>query len=208
MAYFTKYGLVFFCVLALNRVDAQDFTEERSANLFPTDLLFQKPGDELSFNSGVLFSPVVATYKRPVINYTLTEVQYGLMASNIRGAGVWRGNLEVVGEGFGSAIFQGSGSYIAGITIWARYNFVHPGWRFVPYAQAGAGFVSTDIDHHIVGQPFNFNLDLGAGTRVFLTEHWALDLEGRYQHVSNANMGRRNLGINAAGPMLGLSYFF
>jgi hypothetical protein len=35
-----------------------------------------------------------------------------------------------------------------------------------------------------------------------------LNLECRYQHISNANTGKHNLGINAIGPLLGVSYFF
>jgi opacity protein-like surface antigen len=85
---------------------------------------------------------------------------------------------------------------------------VPPGSRWIPYTQAGLGLTSTDIDRQIVGQPFNFNLDLGAGTRYLLSEHWALNLEYRFQHISNANTGTHNLGINAHGPILGVSYLF
>ena len=48
--------------------------------------------------------------------------------------------------------------------------------------------MSTDIDHSILGQPFNFNLDLGAGVRYFIGRNWSLSLEYRYQHISNANL--------------------
>lgn len=57
-------------------------------------------------------------------------------------------------------------------------------------------------------QTFQFNLDIGIGTRYFLAEHWSINLGCRYQHVSNANTGTHNLGINAIGPLLGVSYFF
>jgi opacity protein-like surface antigen len=156
----------------------------------------------------VLFSPFLATGGRPTINYTITEVQFGYMLSDVKGHGWLRGNFELVGEGFGSAIFEGSGSFIAGITVWMRYNFAPPGWRLVPFAQAGMGLTSTDIDHKYVGQPFNFNLDLGLGTRYLLSQHWSLNLEYRFQHISNADMGRHNIGINGHGPVLGVSYLF
>jgi hypothetical protein len=35
-----------------------------------------------------------------------------------------------------------------------------------------------------------------------------LNVECRYQHISNANLSRHNIGINADGPMIGLSHFF
>jgi len=41
-----------------------------------------------------------------------------------------------------------------------------------------------------------------------LGRNWALNLEYRYQHISNANIGPKNLGINASGPFLGASCFF
>ncbi|HEV2207478.1 MAG TPA: acyloxyacyl hydrolase [Verrucomicrobiae bacterium] len=177
--------------------DAEDFADFFGAGQY-----------EASINAGALFSPFIATYQRPTINYSVTSFELGYMLSNVKGRGLLRGNFEMLGDLFGDAIFKGNGSFITGVTIWGRYNFVQPGWRFVPYAQAGLGLTTTDIDHKIVGQPFNFNLNLGAGTRYMLSSRWALDLEYRFQHISNANTGAHNLGINAHGPVLGISYFF
>ena len=173
-----------------------------------TDDLFGTSPYEGTLTSGVLFSPFLANHGRPTINYTISEAQFGYMLSEPRGDGWWRGNFELLGEGFGSGIIDGPGGYIAGMTLWARYNFVQPGWRFVPYTQAGAGLTATDINPRIVGQTFNFNLEIGLGTRYMLSERWALLLEYRYQHISNANSGAHNLGINAHGPILGVSYLF
>lgn len=74
--------------------------------------------------------------------------------------------------------------------------------------QAGAGLTATDIDRHIVGQAFNFNLNFGVGTRYLISLQWALVLEYRYQHISNANSAKHNLGINANGPIWGVCYLF
>ena len=65
--------------------------------------------------------------------------------------------------------------------------------------------VGTDIDRGIVGQRFNFNL--GVEARYFVAKSWAINLEYRYQQISNANLGHRNLGINAYGPILGYPSF-
>jgi opacity protein-like surface antigen len=170
---------------------------------------FDRGRYEAALTSGVLFSFSGPRHDRSPINYTVTGMQLGYMLGDVKGDGWWRGNLELAGEGFGSSIFEGDGSYIAGGTLWLRYNFVPRGWwGLVPYAQAGAGAVSTDIDHGIVGQPFNFNLDLGLGARYFVGRNWSLNLEYRYQHISNAGLDKHNLGINADGPILGASYFF
>jgi opacity protein-like surface antigen len=74
--------------------------------------------------------------------------------------------------------------------------------------QAGLGAEATDMDRRLIGERFNFNLDVSAGTRYFLAPNWALNAECRYQHISNATIARHDIGINAVGPMLGLSYFF
>lgn len=155
-----------------------------------------------------MFSPVASQQNRPEINYVTTGVQLGRMFGGVRGSGVLRGSFEVAAEAFGNAIYEGPGSYIAGVTVWLRYNFVPRGWRFIPYIQGGAGLLSTDIDRGLVGQPFNFNLDAGAGVRYLIGRQWSLSLEYRFQHISNANLGNRNVGINSQGPILGLSYFF
>src|SRR2546429_9839177 len=50
---------------------------------------------EAAFTSGALFSPVGPTRGRPTINYTITELQFGYMLGNARGAGWLRGNFEL-----------------------------------------------------------------------------------------------------------------
>jgi len=65
--------------------------------------------------------------------------------------------------------------------LWLRFNLVPQFWRIVPYAQAGAGVTFTDIDRKIVGQTFNFNLNLGAGFRWFFARNWSVNLEHRSQ---------------------------
>jgi hypothetical protein len=163
---------------------------------------------ELAAGGGVLFSPIGPTRNRPVLNYALGNLQLGLMLTDLRTNGFLRGNFELVQEGFGAGIFQGPGNYIAGETLWLRYNFVPPRWQVLPYAQGGGGFVVTNINHRYDGQDFNFNLGLAAGLRWFMAPRYALNLEYRLQHISNANLGSRNIGINAHGPVLDLSWFF
>src|SRR5262249_27652201 len=100
------------------------------------------------------------------------------------------------------------GSYMAGFTAMARYNFVQPGWRWVPFVQGGGGAELTDFDEFLLGERFNFNLDVGVGVRYFIRPNWSLNGEFRYQHLSNAKLAEHDIGINAVGPMIGLSYFF
>ena len=163
---------------------------------------------ELSLNQGVLISPFIADGGRPDINYTISELQFGRMLSSIRGKGLFRGNWELAGEAFGGAVYTGIGSYVVGATLWLRYNFIQPEARLVPFAQAGAGIAFTDIDRTVIGEEFNFNLNLGVGVRYLIGEHWSVNLEYRYQHISDAHLSSTNVGINAEGPIVGISYFF
>jgi outer membrane protein X len=169
---------------------------------------FQKGLFETSLGSGAMFSPVIVGPSRPRLNYTLTEAQLGYMLSDLAGPSVLRGNFEVAGSLFGGGIFEGEGNYVSGITAWIQYNFVPRGSRFVPYVHAGMGLTDTDLDRQLEGQNFNFNLNLGAGVRYFFARNWSLNLECRYQHISNADLSAHNQGVNALGPMLSVSYFF
>lgn len=163
---------------------------------------------ELSLMSGAMFSPIGADRGRHTVDYSLSGLQLGWMLSEPGRPGWLRGNWEVALEAMGGAVFEGRGSYMAGGTIWARYNFIQPGWRVVPYLQAGAGAEATDFDQRLIGETFNFNLDIGAGARCMIRRNWALQFECRYQHISNAKLSKHDVGINAVGPMIGLSYFF
>jgi opacity protein-like surface antigen len=177
----------------------RDFTED----------LFQNGKYELSLNSGVMFSPVGAVKNRSTVNYTLTELQLGWMLTDAGNGSSWyRGNFELVGAVMGGAVYDGKGSYIAGVTALARYNFVPPGSRWVPFVQAGGGAELTDINQDLLGEHFNFNLDVGAGLRYLINQNWSLSAECRYQHLSNAKLAAHDVGINAVGPMISLSHFF
>ena len=187
---------------------AEPAGESSPAQTFLADDLFAGGKWEAGLGTGVLFSPFGANRNRPTINYTISELELGYMLGDVRELGWVRGNFELAGSGFGGAIFDGPGSYIAGGTLWLRYNFVPRDWRIVPFAQAGAGITFAETERRVLGQTFNFNLDVGVGARYLFDKHWSLDLEYRYQHISNANLSGHNLGINANGPILGISYFF
>lgn len=187
---------------------AQTNSSENSSTAFSLDDHFQRGWHEATTGAGVMFSPFVATKNWPTINYAFAYGQAGYMIDDVRGEGIFRGNFELVPDLFAAGIWQRTGHYIAGWTLWGRYNFVPPGWRVTPYMQLGAGAVLTDISHQIDGQNFNFNLDISLGVRYFIKRNLSLNAEYRYQHISNADTGRHNLGINANGPVLGVSWFF
>jgi len=173
-----------------------------------TDAAFQKGGWEVGIDSGVMFSPFVFNVQKRTVHYTTSGIQVGYMLDNPDNTGWLRGNFEVVNEVFGDGVFEGRGSYVVGDTIWIRYNFVPAGWKLKPYVQMGGGVEWTDIDRRILGQDFNFNLNLAGGVRYMITPRCSLNLEYRYQHFSDAGMSKVNLGVNAQGVVLGISWLF
>ncbi|MEP6662478.1 MAG: acyloxyacyl hydrolase [Verrucomicrobiota bacterium] len=175
---------------------------------FDLPRLFDKGQQEASLGAEVLFSPFIATKSRPTENYAGGFGQIGYMFTQPNTNRFISGNLEGVAEGYGTGTFTGSGRYTAGMTLWLRYNFIPRDCRFVPYAQVGAGTTFSDLDHQIFGGPFFFNLDIALGTRYFLKKAWSLNAEYRFQHVSNANTSNHNLGLNAQGATLSVSWFF
>jgi lipid A 3-O-deacylase len=195
LGWFFSIAFVLSCTSALG-ADA-DFSDN-----FNTD------HHEMALMSGAMFSPIGADKGRSTENYSLTGLQYGWMMTDLVGGGFLRGNWDISLEAMGGRVFTGKGTYIVGGTLWFRYNFVQANWRVVPYIQAGGGAEALDMDTKLIGQTFNFNLDVAAGARYFVARNWSVNLECRYQHLSNARLSNHDLGINAVGPMVGVSYFF
>jgi len=174
----------------------------------PVDSFFHSGKCEASVLGGVMFSPVGADRHRPTVNYTLSGLQFGYMLTDAHEKSWYSGNVELLGEAFGGAVFDGKGSYIAGGTLWLRYNVVQRNLRLVPYLQGGVGAEGTDMNQDLIGQKFNFNLNVAAGVGWFVARDVSINAECLYQHISNAKLSSTDIGINAVGPVLGISYFF
>jgi hypothetical protein len=123
-----------------------------------------------------------------------------------------KGCFEVLLEYDYSVIVGDFGSYFTGPNAILRYNFVHPDCIVIPYIQGGAGFVFTDAyrdtTQHLIGEEFEFLLRAEVGLRTMITENLSLDIEGGFQHISNAGLAQRNAGLNTLGGMIGLTFFF
>jgi opacity protein-like surface antigen len=163
---------------------------------------------EFQIGAGDYFSNIFRNYNRPKIDYAVGFAQAGYMVTQPGRDAWWRGNLEVAPELFGAGIYRGPGNYIAGATLWFRYNFVQRGCPLVPYLQFGGGGTVIDLPHEYDGKDFNFNLEAGIGLHYFIRPQVALNAEYRFQHISNADLWSHNIGANADGPMLGVSFFF
>ena len=184
-----------------------------SPELVEDDAIFHRGKLDLQVADGAVYSLQYSCVRRPNIYYTVTAVHLGYMVdSPHRGGTFLRGNDEFLLEAVGGAIFQGPGNALGGLSILYRRNFLAPGARLVPYLNLGAGGVYSDAYHDQVqkalGSRFEFDLQASVGLRCRLARRWTVDGEFAYRHLSNAHLADRNLGTNAIGGLLGVSYAF
>lgn len=198
------FAIVLFC----GRAFAQDSGSSTNDVATSKDDFFQPGFHEVGVGVGAFWSPIGSSYARPRVDYVMGDFEVDYMLSHMFASGFWRNNFELSVEGFGAGIYENTGHYIAGGTLWFRHNLIPEGSRFVPYVEVGAGMVSMDINHAYDGHNFNFNLDAACGVRYFVTQKVTLNAQFQYQHISNANTADHNIGINAIGPVLSTSFFF
>lgn len=173
---------------------------------------FTRGVSELQLAGGFAFSQNFHDVFRPQMNDVDATARFGYMLTDPLFEGVIRGNIEVVGEVFGGGFVKGPADGLVGATLFFQYNYVHPGWRFVPYEHVGGGAVYSDASashpQRELGSPVLFNLQVGFGTRFLCTKEWGLFLEADWRHLSNADLAERNRGLNQVSSWLGVSFFF
>jgi lipid A 3-O-deacylase len=174
--------------------------------------LFPKCGYELQVLAGTYFAPYGLGPETPVYDVAPVTIRLGRITECGFSAGWLRGNLEPMLEFSGAPVFNGFGSFYIGASGLLRYNFVQPESRLVPYLQVGAGITYNDgfrtANQEALGESVEFLLQAEIGVRYFMSDRWSLDIEGGLLHISNANLARRNAGINALGGSIGISHYF
>ncbi len=173
---------------------------------------FQRGALDLQIMLGAQDSTQDTSPLRPNIDYGLAVARLGYMLDPVRGKGFFRGNDEVMLEAVGGPMITGPGTFLTGLTVVYRRNFVPPSARIVPYINLGAGGVYSDAFHQRVqralGSPFEFDLLGSVGVRYRFDAKWSLDGEVSFRHLSNADFASRNYGTNALGGLVGFSYAF
>jgi hypothetical protein len=158
------------------------------------------------YNSSFVPSP-----RKPIFAFAETDVQLGYMLPVI-GSSFYRGNFEGLMNLFIWPSTRETSGVLGGGALGLHYNFVQPGWRFVPYLGGSMGLSGNnlyrDLDQRIIGGPFAFVLQANAGARYFINQHFGLIIEGGYQHVSNADIYPRNVGLNQTGGRFGIFCLF
>jgi lipid A 3-O-deacylase len=188
----------------------------------PEDLasyIFVEDRIMLEFMTGVMFSPSGIGPVVPVYNYQQNNVRLGWVLDSPDGwgpqAGIddpFRGSFQAILETTGSYVWSSFGTYMVGITGLVRYNFVQPNWIVVPYIQGGAGIIYTNArnwsNQDAIGGNWEFTPQFGGGLKFLLDKSWTFNIEGAFQHISNANTSARNEGVNAYGGFVGFTYVF
>jgi hypothetical protein len=129
-----------------------------------------------------------------------------------------RGNTELTFGGTYTAITEGPESVFAGPLVGARYNFIQPSWKLVPFAELRFGLGYTDakgpyeVMHHQrdvgQGQDFTFSFLMNAGLRYNFSPRYSASLAFMAMHISNMYLSEPeyiNHGVNVVGPMAGFN---
>lgn len=92
-----------------------------------------------------------------------------------------------------------------GSPIGAQVNFL-PNRRVQPFLTSGGGFLA--FNHRMFhATQFNFTAQLGAGVQLFTSRHHSIDIGYKYHHISNANRGDTNEGMDSHVLFVGVSFF-
>jgi hypothetical protein len=163
---------------------------------------------ELALESGYLFGAI-----NPPANYEIgaefltARVRWGVVQGNS-----WlRGYNQFYVSAIAEPIFRGIENHYFGLNLGMRYNFVRPGYRFVPYISGGLGLGWIDSHPEIPGgqgQDFTFNVLSAAGISYLVDDQWKISVGALYQHLSNGGQTDPNPSVNLFGPQVGVSYSF
>ena len=109
-------------------------------------------------------------------------------------------------------IITGPEKYFIGTAAAGYLEWFAPSKRYSIFFAGGGGFGWMDSKGHEIvgaqGQDFNLNWLLNLGLRANTRSGWQWTASAYFQHISNRNMDKINPGLNALGPMLGLSWKF
>lgn len=137
--------------------------------------------------------------------------KYGYFLTGESGEGWYRGRHEILFELPVHYVYSPKSAYIASLNVFAVWNFTALG-GYVPYVFGGGGPVYTNLDVPELGSRGNGTYQFGAGLR-WLTDYQlfgrtvALDLNGRYHHISNADTAHPNGPLNSLRVRAGIILF-
>ncbi|HEY4284028.1 MAG TPA: acyloxyacyl hydrolase [Chthoniobacterales bacterium] len=164
------------------------------------------------FPSGIGPGAPLGSTVDPNLHWAPIDLRVGyLLTSPSERKSLFRGVSEILLDVTVAPVTKGYADIITGPSLLLRYNFVQPNARLVPYVQGGAGLVYSDgykaQGQDALGEAVEFLLQCQGGLRCILSDKCSLDFEFGYQHISNANFGTHNAGLNNVGGSIGFTYY-
>lgn len=148
------------------------------------------------------------------LNYVITPVIVSVKIPPLSEHPLWggilvnRARLSLLME----PIVSGPEHHFFGVAAAGELEWRQRGGRFSAFFAGGGGFGWMDSKGYEVpggqGQDFNLNWLLHTGARYQTRSGWHISLGAYFQHISNRGMNKVNPGINALGPMFGVSRRF
>src|SRR4051794_5108882 len=209
---FLSAVLIAHCAFAQkNVVEAHDWSSTAPAAITGPRFALQIMGGYYDYSGLGPGAPFGSTLD-PEFDYAPFNVRLGLLlGSPSDKQSLFRGTGEILVDVLVAPVTKGYADIVVGPSILLRYNFVQPNARLVPYIQGGAGIVYSDAykteGQDALGEAVEFILQCQLGVRCILNDRWSLDLEGGFQHISNAGFADRNGGINNLGGSVGFTYY-
>lgn len=182
---------------------------ESDASSFAVKEVVKRGVVEMGMNAGY-WQAVDVVGNAPSANRNAVFVlpKIGIVLTDPIQAKFLTGNLELLVEPLFARFVQPFAAEAAGGSLVLQYNLLSFG-RWMPFWDAGAGMLWTNLAPRIPEQstPFNFVLETGPGIHYFVTKSMTVSAGVRFHHISNAGIGDRNTGINAVLSYAGFSFF-
>jgi len=156
---------------------------------------------EWSWESGVYAGGGTGLGSSQTTQFFLFGLHVGKVLTGNHLPGILHGNFEFGGEFMPMyEVFTINSTNVYGVSIKPvilRWNLVH--WnRFTPFLQLAGGFLITNQELPPGNtSAFNFTPQGGFGFNVFTKPGQAVKTEFIFGHISNADLGIRNPGINS-----------
>ncbi len=141
-------------------------------------------------------------------DFAFVTGHYGWVLDAKPGEGSWLdGRWLFLAEATIGREFHPGKAWAVSLTPVVRYLFGYPG-KFVPFFEAGFGLTWTDLGRPDLGSDLQFNSQGGAGFYWFFQKDFALSIQYRFIHYSNAGIRKPNGGVNLHGGLIGISWFY
>ena len=179
-----------------------------TGNAYDSDETFRKGAYVLSVEGGGGAQHDLASHPdESGLKFLNGGVRLSLLPFGPTFRGPMYGALEVGLEPFAQGYVDPVRAYFAGLAAVGRYHFLSLG-RFVPYVEVAGAAGGTTLRVREIDSAFTFLIFGGLGASYFVTDHTALYMGYRIQHVSNGDTAKPNRGFESHTGVAGVSFYF